>query len=154
MKIEKIEIEPEPGITLPALAFVPSGNTSRKPAVLYVNPAGKAADGGAIEGLVRQGNIVLAFPRRLAEYTLRPYVAGGAGWMHVNIDDKLGVFRVASDLPAFDVGGGVTGFFTNRFGVSWDVRYFHNVGGKTGSGVSFGEQLSFWRANMALVIRY
>ena len=66
-KIEKIEIEPEPGITLPALAFVPSGKPARKPAVLYVNPAGKAVDGGeggAIEMLVRQGNIVLAFDPR------------------------------------------------------------------------------------------
>ena len=43
-KIEKIEIQPEPGITVPALAFVPSGKPERKPAVLYVNPAGKAAD--------------------------------------------------------------------------------------------------------------
>jgi hypothetical protein len=23
-----------------------------------------------------------------------------------------------------DVGGGVTGFLTKRFGVNWDVRYF------------------------------
>jgi hypothetical protein len=100
------------------------------------------------------GNIVLALPRRLTEYTLRPYVAGGAGWMHVHIDDYFGALRVASDLPAFDVGGGVTGFLTNRFGLSWDVRYFRSVGGKSGNGVSFGEQLSFWRANMAVVIRY
>src|SRR5438132_9727421 len=28
------------------------------------------------------GNIVVAFPRRLTEYTLRPYFVGGTGWMH------------------------------------------------------------------------
>jgi cephalosporin-C deacetylase-like acetyl esterase len=66
-KIEKIEILPEPGITVPTLAFVPSGIAGRKPAVLYVNPAGKAVDSGegsAIETLVRRGNIVLAFDPR------------------------------------------------------------------------------------------
>ena len=63
----KNRIQPEPGITVPALAFVPSGKAGRKPAVLYVNRAGKAADGGeggAIEGLLRQGNIVLALDPR------------------------------------------------------------------------------------------
>ncbi len=55
-------------------------------------------------------------------------------------------------LPAIDLGGGVTGFLSDRIGVSWDVRHFRSVGGKT-RGLSFGrEQLSFWRANMALVI--
>ena len=39
--IEKIAMRPETGITIPALAFVPSGGPPRKPAVLYVNAAGK-----------------------------------------------------------------------------------------------------------------
>jgi cephalosporin-C deacetylase-like acetyl esterase len=66
-KIEKIEMRPEPGITVPALAFVPSGGKARKPAVLWVNAAGKAADaaeGGPVETLVRAGNIVLALDPR------------------------------------------------------------------------------------------
>jgi cephalosporin-C deacetylase-like acetyl esterase len=49
------------------LAFVPSGGLPRKPAVLYVNAAGKAADGdegGPIEKIVRAGNIVLAIDPR------------------------------------------------------------------------------------------
>lgn len=65
--IEKIEMQPEPGITVPALAFVPSGGPARKPAVLWLNAEGKAADageGGAIESVVRAGNIVLAVDAR------------------------------------------------------------------------------------------
>jgi hypothetical protein len=65
--IDKIELRPEPGITVPALAFVPSGGPALKPAVLYVNAAGKAGDageGGPIERLVRAGNIVLALDPR------------------------------------------------------------------------------------------
>jgi cephalosporin-C deacetylase-like acetyl esterase len=61
--IEKIELQSEPGITLPALAFVPSGGAARKRSVLYLNPAGKDADsaeGGEMEKLSREGALVLA----------------------------------------------------------------------------------------------
>lgn len=66
-RIQKVEIQPETGITVPALAFVPAGGPERKPAVLYLNAAGKAADaseGGAIEQIVREGKVVLALDPR------------------------------------------------------------------------------------------
>ena len=102
------------------------------------------------------GNIIVALPRRLAQYTLRPYFVGGAGLMRVRIDDLGGVLRVASTLPAVDIGGGVVGFLTDRVGVGWDIRHFRSVGKpREGRGLSFGpEQLSFWRVNMSLAIRY
>ena len=65
--IEKVEIRPEPGITVPGLVFLPAGAIARKPAVLWVDAAGKAAgaaEGGPIETLVRSGNIVLAVDPR------------------------------------------------------------------------------------------
>ena len=55
-----------------------------------------------------------------------------------------------------DVGGGVNGFLSERVGLSWEARYFRSVGGKPLRGFSVDpgpEQLSFWRASMALVIR-
>jgi len=98
------------------------------------------------------GNIVLALPRHLAEYTLRPYIVGGAGVMHIRIDYQQNVPN-SSTLKAMDLGAGVTGFLTKRMGVSWDVRYFRSIDG-TDSGQSVGpEHLSFWRASMALAIR-
>ena len=101
------------------------------------------------------GSLVVALPRRMAEYGLRPYVVGGAGMMHVRTSHQLSVLEVSSTLPAFQVGGGVTGFLTDRFGFSWDVRHIRSFGGSERGGVSFGpEQLSFWRATMALAIRY
>jgi hypothetical protein len=100
------------------------------------------------------GNVVLALPRRLAQYSLRPYVVGGAGIMNARSDDGSGVLTVSRTLAALDVGGGVTGFFTNRIGVSWDVRYFRSMGAGSNKGLSFGnEHLSFWRAMMAGVVR-
>jgi hypothetical protein len=100
------------------------------------------------------GNVVLALPKRLAQYSLRPYLVGGAGLMYARSDDALHVLTVSQRLAALDVGGGVTGFFTNRVGVSWDVRYFRSIGAGGNNGISFGnEHLSFWRAMMAGVIR-
>jgi hypothetical protein len=100
------------------------------------------------------GNIIVALPRRLAEYSLRPYFVGGAGAMFVHIDDALGNPFIARSLKAMDLGGGVTGFLTNRIGLSWDVRYFRSIDRTFESGLSLGsEQLSFWRANMAVAIR-
>jgi hypothetical protein len=100
------------------------------------------------------GNVVLALPRRMTQYTLRPYVVGGAGVMYARSEDELDVLTVSRTLAALDVGGGVTGFFTDRIGVSWDVRYFRSLGGGNDNGLSFGaEKLSFWRAIMAVAIR-
>lgn len=102
------------------------------------------------------GNFVVAVPRRLTEYSLRPYVVGGAGLMRVRTTTTFNVFDVSRVIPAFDVGIGVVGFLTNRIGVSWDVRRFQSIDHNAGkAGVSFDdEQLSFWRATMAVALRY
>lgn len=102
------------------------------------------------------GNVVFALPRRMAEYSLRPYVVAGAGLMHVQIDGRLGALQISRTLPAMDVGGGVTGFLSERVGLSWDVRRFRTLrSSREASGASFGnERLAFWRANMAVALRY
>ena len=99
------------------------------------------------------GNLIVAFPRRWTQYTLRPYIVGGGGLMRVHIDDASGILAAQSSLAAMDVGGGVTGFLTDRVGVCWDVRYFRSFNGES-RGFSIGnEQLSYWRAMMAVAIR-
>ena len=102
------------------------------------------------------GNVIVAAPHRLTEYSLRPYFVGGAGLMRVSTTTSLSPFDVSKVIPAVDVGVGVVAFLTNRLGVSWDVRRFQSVGrGAVDVGLSFGgESLSFWRATMAAVIRY
>jgi hypothetical protein len=100
------------------------------------------------------GNLVVAMPRHLTQYTLRPYVVGGAGLMHVAYDTTSNAFQVSERFRAMDIGAGVTGFVTRRVGVSWDVRYFRSIGPTIQNGASIGpERLSFWRAGMAVVIR-
>jgi hypothetical protein len=102
------------------------------------------------------GNVIVTLPRRLTQYTLRPYFVGGAGLMRVRVDDVHEVLPISSNLATLDFGGGVTGFLSNRFGLNWDIRRFQSIHGKdAGIGISEGaEQLSFWRASMALAIRY
>ena len=103
------------------------------------------------------GNVVIAVPRRLTEYSLRPYLVAGGGIMRVRSLDYFGVFDVASVLPTFDVGGGAQGFLNRSVGVAWEVRRFGSVSRKaqqTGLTLNGDEQISFWRASMALAIRY
>ena len=102
------------------------------------------------------GNVVVAAPHRLTEYSLRPYFVGGAGLMRVKTTTAFSVFDVSTLIAQVDAGVGAVAFVTNRIGVCWDVRRFQSVGGNAGNGgLSFGdEHLSFWRATMAAVIRY
>jgi hypothetical protein len=100
------------------------------------------------------GSIVIAAPRKLTEYTLRPYFVAGAGGIRVRVDDYFGALKVRDTVGAYDLGGGVVGFLTNRVGVAWDVRRFSSVKGSETQGVSEGGRLSFWRASMALAVRY
>jgi hypothetical protein len=100
------------------------------------------------------GNVVIAMPRRLTEYTLRPFFVGGGGVMIARAEDFFGALPVADKLPTLDVGGGVSGFVTSKVGFVWDLRYFRGIAGSEPSEASFGRRLSFWRAGMALALRY
>ena len=101
------------------------------------------------------GSIIVALPRRIAQYSLRPYVVGGFGLIRASIDDAAGIFPIRANMGAINVGGGATGFLTQRFGVGWDLRYFRSVtGGPTDPALRFGRpQLSFWRVSMSVVVR-
>jgi hypothetical protein len=100
------------------------------------------------------GSVILTLPQRMTGYSLRPYFVGGGGFMRVRIDDALEALEVHDTLPAMNIGGGATGFVSDRWGINWDVRYFRGSRNEA-KGLSIGsEQLSFWRASMAVVLRY
>jgi hypothetical protein len=144
------------GITAVKLGevFGIEGDVAHMPAFFQSGgPYSKLVLGSSVSTVT--GNLVVAVPRHWTEYTLRPYFVGGAGLISAREDyAPPGTLSVSSNLAAWDIGAGVTGFLSDRFGVSWDVRRFRSVGGQD-RGLSTGpEQLSFWRANMALAIRY
>ena len=105
------------------------------------------------------GDAIVALPRRWAEYSLRLYFVGGGGIMRVHeesAESPTPAVSVSRVKPAVDFGFGALGFLTNRVGLSWELRRFQLVGGSTElSGLTFGtERLSYWRAHMAVVVRY
>jgi hypothetical protein len=102
------------------------------------------------------GNVVIALPARMAGYGLRPYFSGGAGLMHIDTVGQFQILDVHRTLPALSLGGGITGFLTNRVGLNWDVRRLSTMRGEGETvGNSLGrEQLSFWRATMSVALRY
>ena len=108
------------------------------------------------------GSVIIAVPRRIAQYSLRPYFVAGGGVMRLRSEGNPALpiaIQIRDTLAAIDLGGGATGFFNERVGVGWDLRYFRSVGGEvTGDPLittdGLAKQLSFWRANMALVLRY
>jgi len=106
-------------------------------------------------------SVVVALPRRMARYGLRPYFVGGGGVMRPHIEYALVdvVPIVASNLAVFDIGGGATGFVSDRVGLNWDVRHFSTVGNPMDPNMVFNnpplvEQLSFWRVTTSVVIRF
>jgi hypothetical protein len=98
--------------------------------------------------------VVIAAPRRLAEYSLRPYLVAGGGLMRARRITSFNVFDVSSVTPAFDLGVGAVAFVTNKTGVSWDVRRFQSFSDSSERTAGNDDHLSFWRATMAVVFRY
>lgn len=88
---------------------------------------------------------------------IRPYASGGIGIMRSRITDAGDLI---GDLSANDlglnVGGGVTGFFSDKVGVRGDVRYFRQLQDSQNDGdldLSLGS-LRFWRGTVGLVFRF
>ncbi|MSO24231.1 MAG: hypothetical protein EXQ58_13520 [Acidobacteria bacterium] len=66
-RIERLTYGSEPGILILALLFVPEGQQTRKPAVVYVGGRGKSAGAGSgqdFEQLAKAGFVVLAIDAR------------------------------------------------------------------------------------------
>jgi cephalosporin-C deacetylase-like acetyl esterase len=75
-RIEKIEFLSEPGIYIPTWVFVPDGQRESREPVLFVNEAGKQADGmefGLYEALAHRGKLVVAVDVRGIGETRRPH---------------------------------------------------------------------------------
>jgi cephalosporin-C deacetylase-like acetyl esterase len=59
-RVEKLVYDSEPGISIPALLFVPGGGPARKPAVLVADAGGKSAAASEAAQLAGKGYIVMA----------------------------------------------------------------------------------------------
>lgn len=87
---------------------------------------------------------------------IRPYVVGGVGLIRTNVQDLSGLFSATSKNDfGMDVGGGVTGFFSDSIGLRGDVRYFRSFRGTTdnASGITLGD-FKFWRASLGVSFKF
>jgi outer membrane protein with beta-barrel domain len=58
---------------------------------------------------------------------IQPYVLTGLGLMKTHVEfTTAGLTSTNNNNLAWDIGGGVIGFFTPHFGVRGDLRYFHS----------------------------
>jgi hypothetical protein len=104
--------------------------------------------------LTLMGNVIIAAPRDITGYSLRPFVSAGGGLMHVRIDDVANVFRVNSNLLGINVGGGAIGALTHRASIRFDARYLRSISSDDELSVGGGPaRLSFWRAAVGITVR-
>ena len=105
------------------------------------------------------GNGVLAMPQRRTEYGLRPFLSGGIGLLHASATDFDGLTPVRTNLLGYNIGGGAVGFFTDRAGLRFDLRYFgtlkeRDVKPNELISVAPTINLSYWTAGVGFVFRY
>jgi hypothetical protein len=107
------------------------------------------------------GNVVVTVPSSVTRESLRPYVTGGLGLLHIGIEDRLSLPGAAVDrnLLALNLGGGAIGMLNERAGLRFDVRHTRSVRDDEAPPGVFGQsgsrvRLSYWRATVGVVIRY
>ena len=99
------------------------------------------------------GNVVVTAPSRWTEYTLRPFVSGGFGLLNTSKTEVHAVFPTAINVSGYNIGGGAIGFFTNRTGIRFDLRYYNNLASPENP-ASFGPvQLRYMTVSVGVVIR-
>jgi hypothetical protein len=98
------------------------------------------------------GNVIVAVPLSVSEYSLRPYAIGGVGLIHSGISYVL-QSPVDDNSLGFNVGGGAIGFLTRRTGVRFELRHFRTFAREPSDFGDVGPRVSFWRFTVGVVIR-
>ena len=108
-------------------------------------------------------NVVLGVPiGGQSGVGFRPYASGGVGIIRANLGDVGDLFNLdTSNDFGFNVGGGVTGFFTDKIGIRGDVRYFRSFVGDFDEIDNIDDldnlrlgSLEFWRGSVGVTFRF
>jgi opacity protein-like surface antigen len=103
------------------------------------------------------GNVLLGVPIG-GQHGLgfRPYAVGGVGIIKSRIGNAGDLFEVDSTNWGFDVGAGAMFFFSDRFGIRGDIRYFRSLQDDQPDDdfdVAFAD-FRFWRATAGVTFRF
>lgn len=114
---------------------------------------GDLAASGSVTTLT--GNVLLLTPPSWTRGGLRPFVVGGAGWMHVGIEDVVDVSPVDTNVWAMTLGGGAIGQLTDISSLRFELRYFRNLTEDPAVlTLRDGPRLSFWRATIGVSVKF
>jgi outer membrane protein W len=107
------------------------------------------------------GSVVLTAPLSFTRESLRPYLVGGLGLLHVGVADRVALDNVSRNLLGLNLGGGVIGMLSDQMGLRFDVRQMRSVrddevatGSFPSPQASVRVRLSYWRASVGVTIRY
>jgi opacity protein-like surface antigen len=107
------------------------------------------------------GSVVLTAPLSVTRESLRPYLVGGLGLLHVGAADRISLDPVDRNLLGLNLGGGVIGMLSDQLGVRFDIRQTRSVRDDEVTTVAFPSpqarsrvRLSYWRATVGVTIRY
>jgi hypothetical protein len=100
------------------------------------------------------GNVIAAVPLTVSRESLRPYIIGGLGLIHISRNDLVALDEGGSSL-GLQLGGGALGLISDRTGVRFELRQIRTLGHVRNelTGVP-GTRLSFWRASIGVSFRY
>jgi opacity protein-like surface antigen len=105
------------------------------------------------------GNILLGVPLGGQHgFGFRPYVVGGVGIIQSRLGNDGSLLKLHVDATdwGFNVGAGAMFFFSDRFGLRGDVRYFRSLQDNEPDDefdVAFGD-FRFWRGTAGVTIRF
>jgi hypothetical protein len=93
---------------------------------------------------------------------VKPYVAIGAGNLHLNVTGLSSVLvpnptEISNDYFTGNLGGGLFVFFTKNLGVRGDLRYFRAYGVDLADLAGTGLRLTnfnFWRASVGFAAKF
>lgn len=105
------------------------------------------------------GSLVLIAPLSLTRESLRPYLVGGLGLLHVGAADRVSLDPVDRNLLGLNLGGGVIGMLSDQIGLRFDIRQMRSVRDDEAAAGAFPSpegrvHLSYWRATAGVTIRY
>ena len=106
------------------------------------------------------GNLVVTTPRRLTEYSLRPFVSGGFGLLkpyvrQTRVSETEPLPAVDLNLAGYNIGGGAIGFLSQNTGIRFDLRYYSTIKPTDEGGVTIETRarLRYMTASVGVVFR-
>ena len=100
------------------------------------------------------GNVLFSAPPGSG---IRPYGSAGLGLIRANISSATNLFNdIATNDLGVNVGGGITGNFSDNFGIRGDIRYFRSLQDAAPDNdldLSLGS-FDFWRGTVGLTFRW